>query len=431
MDIDWLYSLSLLFFTLLLSAFFSGSEVAFFSLNKKKLKDSKEKRNIFLNYVLLLLDSPRRLLVTILLCNTVVNVAASILAVVIALEAADKYQLSKELVLTVQIILLTILILLIGEVTPKIIATKYPYKFALFVSIPLYWIGVIVYPVAKIVTDMIKLLTSKMKFDKSRTALLSSEIGELAELGAETGTFEEGEHELIYGLVNFKSVTAREVMTPRVDIFAIPVDASLQDAIDVITESGHSRLPLYEDNLDNIQGIIYAKDLLPYLLKKESGLNFDLKKISRRAIFTPESKLISDLMHEFQKNNTHMGIVVDEYGGTSGLISLEDILEEIVGEIRDEYDQEENEITPIAENSYLLLGKVSIDELNDLLGNNFSSENDDYDTVGGFIYNHSGTIPENGYSFEYKGYKFTVKEIENKRIGKVLVEKILEDTQTE
>jgi CBS domain containing-hemolysin-like protein len=215
-------------------------------------------------------------------------------------------------------------------------------------------------------------------------------------------------------------------MTPRVDITSVSVEENFDDLMNVINESGHSRIPLYENSLDKIIGIIYAKDLLPFLKEPEKRKALTLRSIARDPLFVPETKLINVLLHEFQDKNMHIGIVVDEYGGTAGLISLEDILEEIVGEIRDEYDKEENEITKISDKSYLILGKVSIDELNELLNYDFSSENDDYDTVGGFIFNQAGIIPQQGFQFVFSDYKFTVKEVSNKRIKKVIVENISE-----
>ncbi len=424
MDVDWFYRIILLFISLIFSAFFSGSEVALFSLEKKQIKKLKEEKGAINNYIVTLLDSPRRLLVTILLGNTIFNVAASILAVTLALDFANLYNLPVNIILVIQIVLLTIFILIIGEISPKIFATKYPLKFSRIVGIPLYWISVLVYPIAKILTDVIKFFISKIKIDKSKTVLLSSEITDLADLGKEYGSIEEEEHELIHGLVEFKSVSVREVMTPRVDIDAIPEDATYEEVIRIITESGHSRIPLFEESLDIVLGIIYAKDLLPYIAKVRAKKNFTLKEICREAMFIPETKLISDLLHDFQEKNMHIGIVVDEYGGTAGLVSLEDILEEIVGEIRDEYDKEEAEIVKLGEGKYSVLGKLPIDELNEIFEDDFTSENDDYDTVGGFIFNHAGMIPENKYILDFKNYKFTVKDVANNRINKVIVEKL-------
>jgi gliding motility-associated protein GldE len=422
LEIDWYFKIALLTGLLILSAFFSGSEIALFSLDKNKVNEIKIKNPLLGGYIFNLLEFPRRLLVTILLCNTVINVAITIISVTLALDIARTYGFNEELALTIQIVSITLLILFIGEITPKIWASKYPLTFSKMVSIPLYWIGVVVYPVSKTLTDIIRVLVSKIKVDKSKTAILSSEFTELADLGIEKGTIVEEEQELIHGLVSFRTVTVREVMTPRVDITAIPDDTGFDELMSTISESGHSRIPLYHSNLDEVIGIIYAKDLLPYLKNDEMKKTLSLNKLARKALFFPETKLISDLMHEFLEKKMHIGIVVDEYGGTAGLISLEDILEEIVGDIRDEYDKEENEITELSQNSYLVLGKTSIDQINELLHIDLYSENDDYDTIGGFILNYAGTIPLQGYNFTYKNHKFTVKEIVNRRVKKVQIE---------
>ncbi|MEN8193782.1 MAG: hemolysin family protein [Bacteroidota bacterium] len=424
METDWFSKLIFLFITLLFSALFSGSEVALFSLDKNDIKSLSEKRNLLNNYILTLLDSPRRLLVTILLGNTIFNVAASILAVTMAIEFAETNQLSVELVLLAQIILLTIFLLLIGEITPKLFASKNPQLFSRIVAFPLYWTSVIIYPVAKILTDSIKFFASKFKIDKSKTALHSSEITDLVDIGKEHGSLEEEEHELIHGLVEFRSISVREVMTPRVDIVAVSDDTDYEELIEHITNSGHSRIPVYHEDIDNVIGVLYAKDILSYLDKKTKKDSFNLKSILRDVLFIPETKLINELLREFQKENKHIGIVVDEYGGTSGLVSLEDILEEIVGEIQDEYDKEEEEIISVDDDKYVILGKVSIDELNELLGKDFSEENDDYDTVGGFIFYHAGMIPKKGYTFDYEGFSFKVVDVENNRVNKVIVDKL-------
>lgn len=425
MDVDWIPRIILLIICLLLSSFFSGSEVALFSLDKKKLKDLKKDRRIIGGYIQLLLDNPRRILVTILLGNTIANIAASLVAVLIAIDIAFVAGISKEFALLLQIILLTIIILFIGEIIPKLWANKYPLQYATIIAIPLYWISIIFFPVAKILTDLLKFFTSKMKRGRYKTALTDTEIKELADYGLEKGTIEEEEQELIQGIVSFKSITVREIMTPRVDINAIDIDTVFDELISIINESGHSRIPLYENNLDNIIGIIYVKDLLPYLKYNDNKNILSLRKIAREVLFVPETKLINDLLHDFQEKKLHLGIVVDEYGGTAGLVSLEDILEEIVGEIRDEFDREENEIVKINETTYITSGRLSIDELNDLLQNDFRSDNDDYDTIGGFILNHTGMIPSEEYHFIHNNHKFTVKEVTNKRIRKVMVEKVV------
>jgi len=424
LEFGWSIKIFLLLICFVLSAFFSGSEVALFSFDKKKTREFKKQHKIIGSYLQSLLENPRRLLVTILIGSTIANVAASIIAVMLALEAALIFNITVELALLIQIPLLTILILFLGEITPKLWANKYPSQFIRVAALPLYWLGIILYPISKILTDLLRLLSSKMNFDRTKTALHGTDIKDLADLSIESGTIEEGEHELIHGIVSFKTVTAREVMTPRVDIIAVSLNTDFDEMMKIINDSGHSRIPLYQDSLDKVIGIIYAKDLLPFLSNPEIRKSLSLKNIAREAMFVPETKLINLLLHDFQEKNMHLGIVVDEYGGTSGLISLEDILEEIVGEIRDEYDREENEIVKLNENSFMILGKVSIDELNELLDQDFSSENDDYDTVGGFIFNQAGIIPQQGFHLIHNNYKFTVKEVVNKRVNKVLVEKV-------
>ncbi len=421
MEVDWYFKLLILFTLLIFSAFFSGSEVALFSLDKNKIKEIKHSNPLIGNYIYSLLEFPRRLLVTILLGNTAINIGITIIAVTLALDAAKTYNFPEEYALIGQVILVTILVLLIGEITPKVWASKYPLTFSRVVSIPLYWISVLIYPISKIITELIKTLVSKIRLDKFKTGILSNEIADLADLGIESGSIVEEEQELIHGLVSFRTVTAREVMTHRVDIIAVSVDSTFDELMQIVTESGHSRIPLYGNNLDEILGIIYTKDLLPYL-KSNSNKELILTKIARKVIFVPETKLISELLKEFQAKKMHAGIVVDEYGGTAGLISLEDILEEIVGEIRDEYDEEDAEIIKVNENSYMMLGKVSVEEVNEILNINIYSDNDDYDTLGGFIMSQAGSIPEEGYQFEFENHKFTVKEVENRRVIKILVE---------
>jgi len=408
-----------------MSAFFSGSEVALFSLDKKQINLLKEQKSVLSRYIISLLEAPRRLLVTILLGNTIFNVLATIIGVSLAISISEKYNYPVEVMLLLQIIVLTAFILIIGEITPKLFASKNPVAYSKLVSIPLYWTSVILYPVAKILTDSIKILVSNIKIDSSKTALRTSEIADLADIGKEHGSLEEDEHELIHGLVDFKLIIAREVMTPRVDIISLSYKSTLNEVIKAITDSGHSRIPIHNDGLDNIIGILYAKDLLNYLGNKEAEKNFNLKNIARDVMFVPETKLISDLLKEFQEMNRHMGIVVDEYGGTAGLITLEDILEEIVGEIQDEYDNEDKEIIKINDDKYILLGKVDIDSLSELLGDDFKYEDEDYDTIGGFIFQQAGSIPEKGYNFDFNNYNFKVVEIDNNRISKVMVTRIM------
>jgi gliding motility-associated protein GldE len=375
-------------------------------------------------YLHQLLDNPRRLLVTILVGNTVVNVAASIIAVSLALDYSAVSAISINILLTIQIIILTILILIFGELLPKVWASRKPLSFAKIVAVPLYWVSVFIYPITETLTEFIRLSISKLKIDKSKSAILPEEIAELANLSHERGALIEEEHGLINSIVSFKSVHVHEVMTPRVDMACVSIDSNFDDVLDIITSSGHSRIPLYENDLDKILGIIYAKDLLPYIRNLEYRKTFLLPSIARKVLFVPRSKMINDLMQEFQEKKMHLAIVVDEYGGTAGLITMEDVLEEVLGEIRDEYDKEEKLITKIDDNSFIVLGKISVDDLRELLQSDSFSLTGDYETIAGLVLYNAGHIPKEGYSFQLENLKFTVKEVTNKRIKKVLIEKL-------
>ncbi len=426
MDIDWKFKILFLFFCFILSAFFSGSEVALFSLDRKKIKNTFTNFPLIQEYLDDLLDHPRRLLVSILIGNTFVNVTASIIAVSLALEFAESFGYSRNIMLTIQIVLLTLLILLFSEITPKILASKDPVSFSKIIAIPMHWVIVIIFPISETITEAIKFFVSKIRIDKKKSAIKQDEIKELATLSLEKGTIEDEEHELIHSIVGFRTLSVSEIMTPRVDMVAVSSVSDFTELVNEITKTGRSRIPLYKDDLDDIIGIVYAKDLLPYFKNVELRKNLSLAKIARKPIFVPKTKMIDALMLEFQEKKMHIAIVVDEYGGTAGLVSLEDIIEEIIGEIRDEYDKEENTVTKIDENNYLVLGRISIDELKEILDININTEEAEYDTIAGLLLNFAGQIPKEGYSLEFENHRFTVKEVLNKRIKKVQIEKLTE-----
>lgn len=424
MEIDWLFQLLLLAIFLLFSAFFSGSEVAFFSIKQKNLNDDFKSSKIILRYASNLIAFPRRLLITILVGNTIANIAASIVSVSFALQIASQNQVDVNLILTIQIILITIIVLIFCELLPKVFASKHPQLTVKIVVIPMYLINTIIYPVSELITEIIKLTFSKLKFDKAKTAITEKEITDLAELGHERGTLEEDEQEIISSFVEFKSVLVGEVMTPRVDIVSVPFDISNDELIKIINESGHSRFPVYKENLDKIIGIIHAKDLLQYLRNKSFTKEESLTKITRDVLFVPERKKISEMLKEFQQEKIHSAIVVDEFGGTSGLITLEDIVEEIIGEIWDEHDPEEDALKVVSPEKISVLGKINVNELNELIGEELIPASEDYDTVAGLVIHNAGDIPKEGYSFSLNNYMFTVKEVLKKRIKRIEIDKL-------
>lgn len=424
MEIDWLNQVILLIVLLLLSAFFSASEVAFFSVKQKNIEEDFKSSKLIYRYAGNLIAFPRRLLITILVGNTLANVAISIVSVSLALEIAFIYSIKVNVILTAQIILITIIILLFGELLPKVFASKHPHLTIKLVAIPLYLFSTIIYPVTESITELIRLTFSKIKFDKSKSAITEKEISDLAELGHERGTLEDDEQEIISSFVEFKSVLVVEVMTPRVDIVAVPYNVSSEMLIETINKSGYSRFPVYKENLDKIIGIVHAKDFLPYLKNKSFIKVETISKITREVLFVPERKKISDMLKEFQQKKMHLSVVVDEFGGTSGLITLEDIIEEIIGEIWDEHDPEENAIKILSPEKISVLGKVPIAEVNELIGLELFPASDDYDTIAGLIINQAGDIPKEGYSFNLKNYKLTVREVLKKRIKRIELDKI-------
>jgi gliding motility-associated protein GldE len=408
----------------LCSGFFSGSEVAFFSLDKKKV-DKHFKNNPFIHrHLITIISFPRRLLVTVLIGNTLVNVALSIIAVSFVFDLAKTLSINLNIAITLQIILTTALVLLFGELLPKMIATKSTIQFVKYAVLPIYLISSVLYPVSELITELIKISVSKIKFDKSKSALTTEEFSELALLSTDRGAIDENEKEIISSIVEFRETTVSEIMTPRVDIIAIAENKSVEEVIKIIAESGHSRIPVYRENIDSITGVVFAKDLLKFINNDELKKQTRISSLVKKVLFVPESKKIGELLKEFQTKKIHLAIVVDEYGGTAGLITLEDIIEEVVGDIWDEYDKAEKNIQVLSDDKFLVNGNILLEDLASELNINFIDENDpDIDTLAGFILKISGEIPKEGDNFIYKNFRITVKQLDKKRIRKVLIEK--------
>lgn len=424
MEIDWSLKLLSFIFLLVCSGFFSGSEVAFFSLDKKKV-DKHFKNNPFIHrHLNTIISFPRRLLVTILIGNTLVNVAISIIAVTLAFDIATAFNYNINIIISVQIILTTVLVLIFGELLPKMIATKSTIVFAKYAVVPIYLVSSIFYPVSEFITEIIKISVSKIKFDKSKSALSTEEISDLASLSIERGAIDEDEKEIISSIVEFRETTVSEIMTPRVDMVAVAENKNVEDVIKIIGESGHSRIPVYRNNIDTIIGVVFAKDLLKFINNDESRKQTIISSLVKKVLYVPESKKIGELLREFQSRKIHLAIVVDEYGGTSGLITLEDIIEEVVGDIWDEYDKAEKKFQQLSGNKFLVNGNILLEDLASELNINFIDESEpDIDTLAGFVLKISGEIPKEGDSFIHKDYKLTVKQLDKKRIRKVLIEK--------
>jgi putative hemolysin len=418
---------ALLFLLLLaMSAFFSSSETAYFSLNKLQIKELGEGDDSAGQRAARLLARPQRLLVTLLVGNMVANISAATLATIIAGELALAGNLMLEWVIPVQVVVVTLVLLLASEVTPKALASRHNESIARTASLPLVGAQVLLWPVVRPVLAFTHQMQRRVQ-GPDRLLYTSDELKTLVETGQEEGRLEEDEKKLIHSIFEFGETTVREVMVPRIDMVCLPHDSGFEEAVDLIRREGHSRIPMYRERVDNVVGILYAKDLIPFLQQDEAPQT--LEQLARLPYFVPEGKKIDELLREFQTNHIHMAIVVDEYGGTAGLVTLEDILEEIVGEIQDEFDTEAPPWRRTADDGWVLDSGMLLEDVNALLEEEVLPTVEDYETLGGFIYELAGEVPKAGASYEHVGWRFTVMTMKRHRIGLVKALR-LEATET-
>jgi gliding motility-associated protein GldE len=401
------------------SALISGSEIAFFSLNPVQLKALKSEKNKVNNLILNLLERPKRLLATILIANNFVNVAIVILSTYII---AGTFNLNSHplLAFTIQVVVVTSLLLIFGEIMPKIYSAVNPVSFAKLMARPIQVMIRVFYPLSILLVKSSNIIDKRIR--KKGGYLSMSELSEAIDLTSDADTPEE-ERKILKGIVKFSDIDVKEIMKSRVDVTAVDISTSYTKLLSIILDCGYSRIPTFEDSFDNIAGILYVKDLLPHL---DKGDEFRWQKLLRPAFFVPENKKINDLLQEFQQKKIHLSIVVDEYGGTSGIVTLEDIIEEIVGEISDEFDTEDDEVsyTKINDKTYLFDGKTLINdfckvlEIDDKI---FEEVKGDSETLAGLILEVEGKIPKVNETSIIKGFEFKVKKANRRRIEEVLV----------
>ena len=415
-NIDWssvtgIFSLVAL---LILSAIISGTEVAFFSLSKSELEErnSDEKKVIIAE----LLDSPKKLLATILIANNFVN----ILFILLFAYLGDQFFASISstiLKFLIEIILVTFLILLFGEVLPKVYANRNSFKFASRVARPISFLNSFLSFLSLPLLKLTSIVEKKLNKKQSEFSVeVLSQALELTSTGATTSA----EKKILQGIVNFGNTETTQVMCPRIDIFALSIDEDYPKVLSNIVKSRHSRIPVYDENIDNIVGVLYAKDLIPYINKK----SFQWNKIIREAFFVPENKKLDDLLKEFQDMKNHLAIVVDEYGGTSGLITLEDIIEEIVGDISDEFDQDDISYSKIDDYNYVFEGKTALKDFYKVLQideGNFENNKEEAETLAGFILEITGKFPKKNESILFHGITFKIEAMDKKRIKQIKV----------
>jgi len=398
---------------LILSAIISGTEVAFFSISKTDVENNNNKNSSIVSN---LLKKPKKLLATILIANNFIN----ILFIILFTYVGDFFfgNINSEILkFLFEIVVVTFFILLFGEVLPKVYANRNALKFASKMSKPMTFLNsllsVISYPLLKL-TSLVEKKLSKKQSDFSVEIL--SQALELTSTGATT----KEEKKILQGIVNFGNTETSQVMCPRMDIFALSMDEDFKTITEKIIKKGHSRIPVYNENIDNITGVLYTKDLIPYINKN----NFQWNEIIREAFFVPENKKLDDLLKEFQEIKNHLAIVVDEYGGTSGLITLEDIIEEIVGDISDEFDQNDLSYSKLDAFNYVFEAKTTLKDFYKVLqidDTTFEENKFEAETLAGFILEITGKFPKKNEKILFQDFIFTIEGIDKKRIKQIKV----------
>ena len=398
----------LLLVFLILSGFFSSSETALFSISKTKARHIAKQEGRSYTLIQEMKDDPHKLLSTILIGNNVVNIAAAALATSVVMEIFPGYAVG------ITTFVMTFLILVFGEVLPKSVATRNNVMVARIAIFPLYWMSILLYPVI-LFLNFIPKITGRIKKTPAAT---EEELRTFVEVVEEEGEIKEEERELIHNIFEFDDTNASEIMTPRTDMFVVKADEKLE--LEEIVRSGFTRIPVIEDDFDHVIGTIHIKDI--FLHQATSDGEIDIRKIMRDPYFVPENKKLDSLLQQFKKRKHHMAIVVDEHGGVAGLITLEDALEEIVGEITDETDREEPHIVRVKDGEWVVLGKSGIDAINEEIGMGIS-QSGEYDTFSGYLLEEMGRIPHEKEELAVGEFEVIVEEMDGNRIRKLIVRK--------
>ena len=396
-----------------LSAFFSASETALISLSKIRLRRMVDDDVRNANIISKLLENPSNLLGAILIGNNIANIGASALATSIAIQ-----YFGPSLGVAVSTIGMTLLILIFAEVTPKSLASQFSEQTSIKVSKPMYFITKLLWPLTFTLTLVTNLLVKLLGGNKGGTQPLitEDELKTIVNVSHEEGLLEGDERQMIYNVFEFGDSQAKDVMTPRTNMVAVNVDSTYDELVQVFKEENFSRTPVYDEDIDDIIGILHVKDLIFYVNEKDS---FNLRDLIRPVYYTYEYKPTSLLFDEMRLSRSPVAIILDEYGGTAGIVTTEDLVEEIVGEIRDEYDEEHEDIEVIKEDEYLVEGSMKIDLLNDMIGTNIESE--DFDSIGGFVIGLLDRFPDVDEVIEYNNIRFVVEKVEKNRIEKMRI----------
>ena len=394
------------------SALISGSEIAFFSLSPSEIKVFRESHSSRSKIAVKLLEKPKELLATILVSNNFINIAIVILSTYVINSVVDFSQ-SPVLGFIVQVVVITFFLLLIGEVIPKIYANQFSSRFAHFMAYPLLVLSRIFSPLSYLLVTTTRVIDKRFQ---KKTNISMHELSNALELTSESISEDK---EILKGIIEFGTIEASEIMCPRVDVMAIELNMEFSRVVREIVEAGYSRIPVYNKTFDNITGILYIKDLIPHINQDDS---FKWQSLIRPPYFVPENKKINELLEELQANKIHMAVVVDEYGGTSGIVTMEDILEEIIGDFSDEFDEDKFSYTKINENNYLFEGKTLLNDFCKVMevdNDVFDQVRGEADTLAGLILEIKGEFPVLYDKIKFNDFTFTIEEIDRRRIIKI------------
>ncbi|MBR4391488.1 MAG: gliding motility-associated protein GldE [Bacteroidales bacterium] len=410
--------LAVLCLLLVASGLLSSSETAYFSLQPADIDDLESRNDAKSRLVLKLRERPKSLLATILIGNNFVNVTITLLATYIVSEMFDMAH-HPAAAFIMEVIVITSLVLIIGEITPKIVASKRPVKIARFMARSLQVLMVLFKPLSKLLVNSTSFMDKHL--EKKKAEISMDDLSTAVDIATEDSTPSD-ERKMLKGIATFTEKEVSSVMKPRIDIIAVEHDMPFQDMLATVIRSGFSRIPVYEETLDKVCGILYVKDLLPYL----DAQSYEWQRLTRPAFFVPENRKINDLFQDFREKKIHIAIVVDEYGGTSGLITMEDVIEEIVGEINDEFDnvKQEQHYTKLDDETYLFKAQTSIVDFCKVFNvseNYFEPMQGEADTLAGLVLEIEGRIPEVGFQFDIEKFHFEITEADERKIIQIKV----------
>lgn len=421
-DSTFVLKIVMLLVLLICSALISGAEVAFFGLSPTDLNEIEEKKTVRGKIVVKLLTRPKKLLATILIANNAINIGIVLLfnSIGDTLFSNINYLIFGLISVRflLEVLVATFLILMFGEILPKIYANRNRFQFSIFMAYPLKMLDILLTPLSSPMRSATIFMYNKLGKQKSNLSV--DHLSQALELTSEGDTTKE-EQKILKGIVSFGNTDTKQVMRPRLDIFALSEDMKFTEVLEEIKNHGYSRIPVFSENMDNVLGVLYVKDLLPYIDRK----NFNWLKLIREPYFVPENKKLDDLLLEFQDKKNHLAVVVDEYGGTSGIVTLEDVIEEIVGDISDEFDDEDLIFSKLDDFTYIFEGKTTLKDFYRVTKikneEDFESQKGESETIAGFVLEIAGSFPKRGEIVTYMDYQFLVESLDKKRLKQIKV----------